>query len=141
KHSAERTSAQEHQFRALGRPIPFAEDGERRVADIFVDTRPSQSKDLAPTLEPDKFNPGVLPITLESVMRDAFREHLHLHELPTQSHASTTHDQPKDSEEVYLMRELIIELEGLYEPKTWAALWESSAQHSMIQSMVRPSRR
>jgi hypothetical protein len=136
KHSSERTREQHHQFRALGEPIPFTEgtgeDVHPTVAEIFVGTHDAQSKDLMPTLEPDKFNPGVLPITIESVLRDAFRQHLGLAPMPTHSHSSKTHDQPKGSEEVYLMRELVIELEGLYEPKTWSALWENPPQESML---------
>ena len=134
KHSAERSSKDGHQFRATSVPIPFVVDGQSHVAEYFVGTSASEQKDLQTTLKPAEFKPGVLPITIESLMRDRLRHVLKLPPLP-QVHTSTDHDQPKCAEEVTLMRDLIHELEGLYEPREWATLWQESSHHNIIASL------
>lgn len=131
KHSAERTKEQQQQFRATAKPIPFVKDGASHVAEYFVGTSEGQQTDLPSTLNPTRFNPGILPITAESVLRDQFREHLDINPL-RQVHTSALHDQPKSAEEVALVVELLQELEGLYEPLEWALFWQNAEMQNPI---------
>jgi hypothetical protein len=49
---------------------------------------------------------------------------------------SETHEQPKSNEQVYLMQQLVQELNGLYEPHHWTTQWRSNRTDQLISSMV-----
>lgn len=147
--SSERTKDKRHQFRALGQPIPLTEGGQRRYAEIFVGTEQYHLPLLAQTLRPRDFTRGVLSNSREEILRATLRRLAGRPgaELPAppQLLTSPDHEQPKSNEHVYLMRELVQELNGLYEPHAWTTLWRDNEitrmEHGLQEALAKMAAR
>lgn len=146
--SSERMAHERHQFRAVGNAIHLttkkdnaATPDERTplYSAVFVSTSKEQLQLLNQVLDPKNFTPGVLANQRLQFLREQLRRVYFGNQPP--AHAPRliggTQEDAVSNEHAYLMQPLVQQLNGIYEPLSWADGWKNLIENQIASSMSR----